>query len=120
MHAILTKRIEIPWKRVLKGVAAFLALPSWVFLVGAILLWSRIGSHEIQFWVSAGICWLSSSVAFLIFIRVRDDSGDTESGRFWILCSGFPIVLVPLLVGVNIIYGLFYVATHLSGMHDSL
>ncbi len=74
----------------------------------------------LYFWIGAGICWLSSSFAFLLFVRLREDSDVIGSGRFWFLCSALPIALVPLLVGVNFIYGIFYVASHLGGMHDSL
>lgn len=122
MHAILTKRIEIPWNRLGKAVAGFLSLPSWAFIIASILFWSQIGKDDfmLYFWIAAGICWLSNSVAFLLLIRLRDDSDATKSARFWFLCSALPIALVPLLVGVNFIYGILYVASHLGGMHDSL
>ena len=122
MHAILTKRIEIPWKRLGKGAAVFLSLPSWAFIIATVLFWSRVGRDDFVVWflVIAGLCWLSSSIAFFLFVRLREDSADTESGRFWFLCSGAPIVLIPLLVGMNIVYGLLCGLSEIPGMHDSM
>jgi len=122
MHPVLSKRIQIPWKCLTKGAAGFLSLPSWVFIVGTVLFWNRIGLEDnlVHFWISAGICWSSSSVAFLLFVRLQDEPADAKLSRFWFVCSGFPIALVPLLVGVNLVYGVLYGVTHLAGMHDSL
>ncbi len=122
MHSVLTKRIEIPWKRLTKGAAVLLSLPSWAFIIATVLFWSRVGKDDfvIQFLISAGVCWLSSSIAFLLFVRLRGDSADTNSGRFWFLCSGLPVVLIPLLVGVNIVYGILRGLSQIPGMHDSL
>jgi len=122
MHTILTKRVEKPWKRLGRAIAGFLSLPSWAFLIASILFWSQIGKDDfmLYFWIAAGICWLSSCVAFLLLVRLREESDVTGSDRFWSLCSALPIALVPLLVVVNFIYGLLYVGSHLGGMHDSL
>jgi hypothetical protein len=122
MHAVLTKRIEIPWKRLARGAAVFLSLPSWVFIIATVLFWSRVGKDDfvVQFLIIAGACWLSSSIAFLLFVRLRDDLADNKSGTFWSLCSGLPIVLIPLLVGMNIVYGLLRGLSEIPGMHDSM
>ena len=122
MYTILTKRIEVSWKRIVKGVAVFLSLPPWIFIIAAVLFWSQIGKDDyiVWFWIIAGVCGLSSSVAFVLFFRSQDDSADSKPERFWLLCSGLPIALIPLLVAVNLVYGIVSGITHLAGMHDSL
>ena len=122
MYPVLTKRIDIPWKRIVRGVAGFLSLPSWAFILATFVFWSQIGKDDYMmwFWIIAGVCWLSSSVAFLLLVRSQDDSADAKSGRFWFLSSGLPILLIPLLVGVNFLYGILFFFSHFSGMHDSL
>ena len=117
MHPLLTKRIKIPWGPILKGLGVFLSSLSWIFIAVVILFWHRIDDYIPQFLIAAAVCCLCSLCAVLVFSRMR---GDAEASGFWMLWAAVPILLIPLIVCWNVVYGLGYVATHLGGMHDSL
>jgi len=120
MHPLLTKRIEIPWAHVLKSVAILLSSLSWAFIAAVILFWSRIDDYTPQFLIAAIVCCFCSACAVLLFIRMRGGSDATRSSTLWELWAASPILLIPLLVGFYVLFGLGYFFTHLGGMHDSM
>ena len=120
MHSLLTKRIEIPWTPVLKGLAVLLSSLSWLFIAIVISFWHRIDDYTPQFLIAAVICCFCSSFSVLLFIRLRGDSDASRASGFWIFWAALPILLIPVIGCWYVVYGLGYFVTHLGGMHDSM
>jgi hypothetical protein len=123
MHSLLTKRIEIPWAPVLKAVAIFLSLPSWVFIAKCVV--DRVWASDdfpppLIPCIGCLICTLSSMLLFLVRL---DDFPVTRSRVLWILWSAFPVILVMIFFFLLFLYGIGFMVTFplgLKGMHDSI
>jgi hypothetical protein len=123
MHPLLTKRIEIPWAQVLKGVAVILSLPSWALIAACIPYRGWIEHYFSLFVVICVVCWFCTSSSILLFIRSRGDCEAIRSSILRILWVASPILLVVLLGCLYLLYELGFVLTwplHLGGMHDSM
>jgi hypothetical protein len=120
MHTLLTKRIEIPWTRILKGIAVLLALLSWAYILAVVLFWGRIDDYLLPFFFTGIACCFGSSFAVLLFTRLRGDSDTTRASAFWILWASAPILLIPIIAGFYMLFAAGAFVHGLGHMHDSM
>jgi hypothetical protein len=107
MRPLSANHNEIIWQRVTEVAAVICSVLAWAFVVSLIIFWSQIGDYVsllCNFLTFAVVCWVCGSVGFLLFVRLDYDSPDTRFSRFWLLCSGTAIFLLPVLVFINCLF----------------
>jgi hypothetical protein len=107
MHPLSANHNEIIWQRVTEVAAVVCSLLAWAFVLVLISFWSQIGDYVsllCNFLAFAGVWWVCGSIGFLLFVHLAYDSPDTRFSRFWLLCSGTAIFLLPLLVFINCLF----------------
>jgi hypothetical protein len=111
MGSVSENYIEMRRKCVAEVVAIACSVLAWAFIIALVLFWSQIGDYVsffCDFYAFAGVWWVCGSIGFLLFVRMAEDSPETRFSRVWLLCSGFGIVLLPLLVCLKCITFLFW------------